>query len=152
MVLSINSLPKPFAVSAFFLLLSVITLLGESLSNWPRWRGPEDNGSTETGTYPIKWDPEKVLWKASLPGKGCSTPAIWNQRIYLTAPIDGQDGALAFDWNGKQLWQTTFGKENSARHRNGSGSNPSPATDGKSIFVYFKSGMLVVLDLDGKIH
>lgn len=150
MVLSINALPTRFVFSPFLLLLSVTTLLGETPSNWPRWRGPEDNGSTETGTYPIKWDADKVLWKASLPGKGCSTPAIWNQRIYLTAPVGGQDGVLAFDWNGKQLWQTTFGKEHSGKHRNGSGSNPSPATDGKSIFVYFKSGTLAALDPNGK--
>jgi outer membrane protein assembly factor BamB len=96
------------------------------------------------------WD--KVLWKAPLPGKGCSTPAIWDQRIYLTAPVDGLDGVLAFDWAGKKLWQTTFGQENAGKHRNGSGSNPSPATDGKSAFVYFKSGMFAALDLDGKIR
>lgn len=152
MVLSINAFANRFALSPFLLLLSVTTLLADTQSNWPRWRGPQDNGSTEAGTYPIKWDADKVLWKASLPGKGCSTPAIWNQRIYLTAPVNGQDGALAFDWNGKLLWQTTFGKENSGKHRNGSGSNPSPATDGKSIFVYFKSGTLAALDPNGKVR
>src|ERR1051326_3030620 len=121
-------------------------------TNWPRWRGPQDNGSTEIGNYPVKWDPDKVLWKASLPGKGCSTPAIWNQRIYLTAPVNAMDGVLAFDWAGKELWQITFGEETAGKHRNGSGSNPSPATDGKSVFVYFKSGTFAALDFNGKIR
>jgi outer membrane protein assembly factor BamB len=120
--------------------------------NWPAWRGPDDTGSTAVGTYPVKWDTNKVLWKVALPGKGCSTPIIWNKRIYLTAPIEGVDGALAFDWAGKLQWQTTFGKEEAGKHRNGSGSNPSPATDGRSVFVYFKSGTFAALDLAGKIR
>lgn len=121
-------------------------------SDWPRWRGPEDVGSTETGNYPSQWNEEKVLWKALLPGKGCSTPAIWNRRIYVTAPANGCDGVLAFNWAGKQLWQTTFGGEIAGKHRNGSGSNPSPATDGQGVFVYFKSGTLAALEYGGKVR
>jgi outer membrane protein assembly factor BamB len=121
-------------------------------ANWPRWRGPGDNGSTGQGTYPVKWDATNVVWKALLPGKGCSTPVVWDQRIFLTAPASGLDGVLAFDWAGKPLWQTTLGPEETGKHRNGSGSNPSPATDGKAVFVYFKSGMLAALDLDGGVR
>ena len=25
-------------------------------SDWPRWRGPHDNGSVEGGRYPVQWD------------------------------------------------------------------------------------------------
>lgn len=121
-------------------------------ANWPSWRGPDNNGSTTSGSYPVKWDADHVSWKASLPGKGCSTPIVWNERIYLTAPVEGQDAVLAFDWSGKLLWQTTLGPESKGKHRNGSGSNPSPITDGKGIFVYFKSGNFAALELDGKIR
>jgi outer membrane protein assembly factor BamB len=121
-------------------------------ANWPRWRGPNDNGSQSQGTYPVKWDSTNVLWKATLPGKGCSTPAVWAKRIYLTAPIEGRDSALAFDWAGKSLWQTSLGPERAGKNPNGSGCNPSPATDGQSVFVYFKSGTLAGLDLDGHLR
>jgi outer membrane protein assembly factor BamB len=87
-----------------------------------------------------------------LPGKGCSTPIIWNQRIYLTAPTNGLDAVLAFDWSGRWLWQTTLGPEDPGKHRNGSGSNPSPATDGQGVFVYFKSGTLAALEFNGKVR
>src|SRR6185369_6449101 len=120
--------------------------------NWPRWRGPDENGSARQGTYPIKWDATNVLWKVSLPGKGCSTPIVWNQRIFLTAPANGLDGVLAFDWAGNPLWQITLGPEEAGKHRNGSGSNPSPVTDGKSVFVYFKSGVLAAINLDGAVR
>ena len=120
--------------------------------NWPQWRGPHDNGSTAHGTYPVKWDSTNVLWKAPLPGKGCSTPAVWAKQIFLTAPVNGLDAALAFDWSGKPLWQRTFDKELPGKNRSGSGSNPSPATDGQSIFVYFKSGTLAALGMDGQVR
>ncbi len=77
---------------------------------------------------------------------------MWNQRIYLTAPADKQDSLLAFDWAGKPLWQTALGTEIAGKNQNGSGSNPSPVTDGTAIFVYFKSGHFACLELDGKIR
>ncbi len=139
-------------LTAFFLLFTSGYAIAEAQSDWPSWRGPRDNGSIEGGTYPVTWNAEDVLWKVPLSGKGCSTPVVWNKQIYLTAPADGLDAALAFDWSGKLLWQTTFGPEEQGKHRNGSGSNPSPATDGEGVFVNFKSGTLAAMDLDGTVR
>ena len=127
------------------------SVAADEQGNWPHWRGPQDNGSAAAGTYLVKWDATNVLWKAPLPGKGCSTPIVWAKQIVLTAPVNGLDAALAFDWAGKPLWQRTFGPEQAGKHRNGSGSNPSPATDGRGIFVYFKSGTLAALDFTGNV-
>lgn len=121
--------------------------------NWPRWRGPSDSGSTPQGSYPVHFDAtHHVLWKAPLPGKGCSTPIVWDGRIYLTAPVEDQDAVLAFDHSGKPLWQTPLGQQRPGRHRNGSGCNPSLATDGHGLFAYFKSGTVAGLDLDGHVR
>jgi outer membrane protein assembly factor BamB len=141
-------------LSAFLSLLTATALAGPTNNaNWPSWRGPRDNGSNDTGAYPVKWDSStNVLWKASLPGKGCSTPIVWNKQIFLTAPADGQDAVLAFDWSGQPLWQSALGPERAGKNRNGSGSNPSPITDGTGLFVYFKSGNLAALELNGKIR
>ncbi len=148
---------SPTSVRAYHLTAVLLVLSGgfasaETQPEWPSWRGPHDNGSTENGTYPVRWDADHVLWKAALPGKGCSTPVVWNRRIYVTAPADGLDAVLALDWSGSRLWQTKFGAETPGKHRNGSGSNPSPVTDGKNLFVYFKSGTLASLTADGKIR
>jgi outer membrane protein assembly factor BamB len=139
-------------VSAIGWSVSLCPAAAEDQDNWPQWRGPHDNGSTAQGAYPAKWDSTNVLWKAPLLGKGCSTPAVWAKRIFLTAPVNGLDAALAFDWTGKPLWQRTFGRDEPGKHRNGSGSNPSPATDGQGIFVYFKSGTLAALEMDGQVR
>lgn len=137
------------------LVLCFVTTIAESSEpdrDWPRWRGPQDNGSIETGAYPVKFDPANVLWKAPLPGKGCSTPIVWQQTIYLTAPVEGNDALLAIDWSGQLSWQATFGKQNEGKHRNGSGSNASPVTDGEAVFVYFKSGALAAVNLNGSVR
>ena len=124
----------------------------EAESNWPNWRGPNGDGSAAAGNYPVRWsETNNILWKSPLPGKGCSTPIVWGERIFVTAPTDTHDSVLAFDWSGKEIWRIKLGVERAGKHRNGSGSNASPATDGKSVFVYFKSGNLAALDFAGKI-
>lgn len=120
---------------------------------WPNWRGPAGTGSTDTGQYPVKWDASHVLWKAALPGKGGSTPMVRDQRAYLTAPAEGQDAVLAFDFSGRRLWQTKLGNESPPKHRTlGSSANASPATDGQGLFVYFRSGTLAALEFDGAVR
>jgi len=136
-----------------FALVAAEALASDPGGNWPHWRGPHDDGSADSGPYPVKWDADtNLLWKAPLPGKGCSTPIVWAERIFLTAPADRRDAVLAFDLSGKALWQTALSRESAGKHRNGSGSNPSPVTDGRTLCVYFKSGTLAALDLDGKLR
>lgn len=127
-------------------------MAAEPAANWPHWRGPQDNGAVEGGHYPVRWDADAALWSAALPGKGCSTPIVWNRRIFLTAPDEGRDALLAFDWAGKLQWSTEFGKEKPGKHRNGSGANASPVTDGDAVFIYFKSGTLAAVEFDGAIR
>ncbi|QDU27970.1 Outer membrane protein assembly factor BamB precursor [Anatilimnocola aggregata] len=119
---------------------------------WPRWRGPNDSGSVADGKYPANLlDEKKLNWKVKLPGIGCSTPAVLSDRIFVTCPVDGHNGVIALDWQGKEQWRTKLGEERRGKHRNGSAANSSPVTDGNFIFAYFKSGELATLDLSGKL-
>src|SRR5690349_9429139 len=111
---------------AAFLFTNVLAT--DDQANWPHWRGPGANGSAAKGTYPSKWSTTDLLWKVSLPGKGCSTPIVWNRQIFLTAPVNGKDAVLAFDWAGQSLWQTALGEQNSGKRGNSSGCNPSCVT------------------------
>lgn len=138
--------------ASFIFLLASSFAAADDASDWPRWRGPYDIGSTEVGTYPVQFDESTIQWKATLPGKGCSTPIVLDRTIYLTAPVNGKDALLSFDWFGKRQWSTTFGSENAGKHRNGSGCNASPVTDGSGVFVYFKSGTLAAVELDGTVR
>lgn len=132
-------------------LFSCLFVVG-ARADWPRWRGPHDHGSIESGSYPARFDDSTTLWRAPLPGKGCSTPIVLNRSIYLTAPLNGNDAVLCIGWSGASRWTTSLGPEDPGKHRNGSGSNASPVTDGRGIFVYFKSGTLAALELDGSVR
>jgi outer membrane protein assembly factor BamB len=133
------------------LLVTSGTLLAES--GWPNWRGPSGHGVAESGKTPVAFGPEKsVAWKVKLPGRGGSTPMVLGDLIVVTAEIDGKDGVLAVDQAGKEKWRATIGTVSAFQHASaGSGCNPSAITDGKQIFVYYKSGNLAALDLSGKV-
>jgi outer membrane protein assembly factor BamB len=120
--------------------------------NWTAWRGPSGSGSVETGDYPVNFNANTYLWRTPLPGKGCSTPIVLDEQLFLTAPVDGKDAVLSYDYDGKEKWRTVFGTENAGKHRNGSGSNASPITDEKAVFVFFKSGTFAAVELDGTVR
>lgn len=122
-------------------------------AHWPNWRGPSATGSTSVGDYPVRWTLDSVTWKLSLPGKGSSSPVVWQDRIFLTTPADGEDAVMALDLTGKVLWQTKLGPESRPKHRTlGSSCNGSPVTDGRGVFVYFRSGHFAALEPDGKVR
>jgi outer membrane protein assembly factor BamB len=136
----------------FFFVFAVLTAHSHAAENWPQWRGPGANGVAAVGTYPTTFSASRnVAWKVELPGLGSSTPAVWDDHIFVTCGIDGRDGVCCYDWNGKQRWQVKFGPERPGKHRNGTGSNPSAVTDGQHVFVYYKSGTVAGLDFDGKV-
>lgn len=136
-----------------FLLASLAGIACAAADNWPAWRGPTGNGIGPAGDYPTVFSAEEnVAWKVGLPGKGSSTPIVWGEQIFVTAPVDGKDALLCIGTDGEEQWRVAFGEERPGKHRNGSGSNPSAVTDGERVFAYFKSGALVALDLEGEVQ
>jgi outer membrane protein assembly factor BamB len=132
------------------IVLTSFNRLAPAAENWPQWRGPLGTGVAAAGDYPLKFSStEGVTWKVDLPSRGPSTPVVWDDRIVITCPIDGQDGVLCYDMQGHELWRKQLGPERPGKHRNGTGSNPSPVTDGLHVVAYFKSGTLACFDLDG---
>jgi len=121
--------------------------------NWASWRGPAGNGSTGKSGAPTEFAEGKgVLWKTKLPGRGCSTPVVWGERIFLTTPIGEEDGVIALDLKGEELWRKTLGPLTAGRgQRVGSPANSSPVTDGKNVYVYFKSGNVAALTVEGEL-
>ena len=103
--------------------------------------------------YPLKWSSsENVAWRVKLPGGAGSTPAVWGDRIFVVSGDAGNNALLCLKRKtGRTLWKKTIGAERKGKHKKGSGANPSPTTDGKHVYVYYKSGDLACLDFDGNI-
>lgn len=58
-------------------------------NNWPQWRGPEATGVAPFGNPPTEWSETKnVKWKIEIPGKGHSTPIIWEDKLFITTAIE----------------------------------------------------------------
>ena len=120
---------------------------------WPSWRGPAGDGVATGAGYATRWSPtENVRWKVTLPGLGASTPAVWGDRVVVTCTIDGQDAAVGYTRDGRELWRRSLGAAKPGKHKKATGANSSPVTDGRHVWVYFKSGELACLALaDGAV-
>ena len=85
-----------------FIFLFLSSFGGVCAENWPAWRGADASGAVESGDYPAELNQNKnLLWKSPLPEKGCSTPIVWENSIFLTSPVDGEDAVLGFSMNGE---------------------------------------------------
>ncbi len=142
-------------------LLLIPTPFGEAIAQelptvttgWSSWRGNRSAGSLDGEGFPDQLNPDQnLVWKIELPGKGCSTPIVTADSIFVTAPVDGKDALCCYNHQGRQKWVTTFSQQDAGKHRNGSGSNASPTSDQDAVFVYYKSGTLAAVENDGGIR
>jgi outer membrane protein assembly factor BamB len=136
---------------------AIITVLVMSAhvqaADWPQWRGPFFNGSTDEENLPDSWSQaENIAWVSALPGPSGATPIICEGRVFISSMVGkGPDFvALCFDArDGKQLWERHIGSDSRRFPRNNMAS-PSPVTDGKNVFFLYGSGHLVGFDYQGR--
>lgn len=136
---------KPLALLALF----AATV---QAANWPNWRGPEYNGSTDEKNLPTTWSStENVAWKAPLPGPSGSTPIVWNDHIFVHSPDENKNLVLIAlnREDGSVRWTKLIGIGDRTVGRNNMAS-PSPVTDGKIVVSLFGTGDLAAFDFDGK--
>jgi len=123
-------------------------------ANWPAWRGPAHDGTTEETNLPTEWSASSnVKWKVPLPDRGNSTPVVWGDKLFLTQAIQKENRRtlMCFDKKtGKLLWKAGITcTDNEPTH----GTNPycsaSPATDGERVIVSYGSAVYCY-DMNGK--
>ena len=121
--------------------------------DWPQFRGPNAAGRAEREErLPDEIGPStNVIWKTELP-KGHSSPAIFGDRIYITAERGEQLFTIGLDRNsGRVLWEAEAPHEGlEAIHATGSHATPSPATDGSFVVSFFGSCGLFCYDQNGR--
>ncbi len=148
-------------------------------ANWPQFRGADAAG-IGTGNPVVEWNAaagKNILWKTEIPGLGHSSPVIWGDRVFVTTAVP-ENGAPSLKTgmygnvesvegeppqsfrvycvdrrSGKVLWERTAaeGQPKSKRHPKSSHANPTPATDGKHVALFFGSEGLYVYDFEGKL-
>ena len=139
---------------AFLLFLTVMLLTSSRTiaGDWPHWRGPYLNGSSDEKNLPETWSKtENIAWTAPLPGHGSATPIIARGQVFVSSTDrDSSDLlALCFDVRtGKELWRKKLGASTRKVPRNNP-ATPSPVTDGKHVYFMCGSGDITSLDYDG---
>jgi hypothetical protein len=129
--------------------------------NWPRFRGPEGSGISRTGPVPISWDVpagKGVLWKTEVPLPGNSSPVVWEERIFLTGASPDRLCAYCYDaQTGQLLWEREIPSGASPPldpkkvAKETGFASPTPATDGKRVYVMFAPGDVASLDFSGNL-
>ena len=149
--------------------------------NWHQWRGPEADGVSRSARPAVEWaEDENIQWKVPLDGKGCSTPIVWGNQVFLLAAIDTGivDPSLprpedqpervfgikypntVYDFvvccfdrgSGRELWRETARRHvpHEGHHGDNDFASASPTTDGKRLYCWFGSAGLFCYSLDGK--
>jgi outer membrane protein assembly factor BamB len=149
-------------------------------NNWPQFRGPEANNISTEVDLPVEWGNDKnMLWKFKVPGKGWSSPIVWDEKVFITTAYKNKNGSQAKDEEmdnpegadnrtkpdedyrfeiyclnkntGGEIWKETpyLGKPGIVTHRDNTYASETPVTDGKNLYVYFGMRGLFCYDLDG---
>ena len=152
--------------------ITIIASTAHAGENWPGWRGPTGMGHTDEKNLPLTWGgktQENVLWKAALfpsdkvrGDQNQSSPIVWDQRVFVTVSFwpEGspekdypEHHVLCFDAKGgRKLWDTVMppGPWKLTDLRGGY-TAPTPAADGRHVYVIFGSSVVAAVDFQGKI-
>jgi len=139
----------------FLTALCLATAGTAAADNWPQWRGPKNDGHSAEKNLPTEWSETKnVVWKLKLPGRGESTPCVWDDRMFLTATAASDVVLLCVGTDGKEKWRRPLSQ--TGDERNGpdraSDASASCSTDGKHVWSYVggkQTGKLTCHDLSG---
>jgi outer membrane protein assembly factor BamB len=124
-------------------------------AEWPQFRGPNATGvAAPDAAPPLEFGPSKrLLWKQPMP-LGHSSPAVWGDRIFLTAfdpaskrleliCVAGKTGAI--------LWRRSApAGEIEETHQVSNPATASPALDSERVYAYFSSYGVMAFDHSGK--
>lgn len=132
--------------------------------NWPEFRGPTGQGISDALNAPANLDLERnLVWKASIPGKGWSSPVVVDGVIVLTTgseePENGhyELSVLALDAeNGEGLWEKAVfnptEEEASKMHFKNSLASPTALVADGIVYAHFGHMGTVAMRLsDGEV-
>jgi hypothetical protein len=121
-------------------------------ADWPRFRGPDGSGVSESRGLPAEFGPNKnVVWKAVVP-PSVSSPVLSGNRIVLAAAIERRRMIICLDSRtGRRVWERSIGVTHPHhRHPLNDPASPTPLIDGSNVYAFFPEYGLVAYDLTGK--
>jgi outer membrane protein assembly factor BamB len=117
---------------------------------WGHWRGPLGNGVAPAATPPTEFNGTKnIRWKAAIPGRGSSSPVVWDDSVFVTSAVPVPGSARELDFrifcfdrqSGAERWSQTAirATPHEGTHETNGYASASPCTDGKHVYAHFGS-------------
>ncbi|MCP4190612.1 MAG: PQQ-binding-like beta-propeller repeat protein [Planctomycetaceae bacterium] len=139
---------NPITFSTQLVILAVLAVPIRGLvadQNWTEFRGSQGNGQAVADTVAMQWDESSnVEWKTAIPGKGWSSPVVWENQVWVTtASEDGKEmSAICVDKRNGEVLHNRLLFENekpSFCHPTNSYASPTPAIEAGRVYVHFGS-------------
>jgi len=155
------------AIAGFVLLVGLLgaAVPADDEQFWTQWRGPLMTGVAPQGNPPVEWAEDKnVVWKIEIPGRGKSSPVVWDDRVMVTTaiPTDASAGSGAEPVHefhvlavrradGSTIWDQTARVEqpHAGTRAEGTFASASVVTDGENVIAFFGSRGLYCYDMEG---
>ncbi len=139
---SIQCLQKLTAMP--YLLALILWSLSAQAAHWNQFRGPEGTGHSKAQLPTIWSETENIKWKIAIPGRGWSSPVLWEDQIWLTtATPDGKAlTAICINAiNGKILYQEKLFDVKSPQfaHKFNSYASPTPVIENDRVYLTWGS-------------
>ena len=172
---------RSVASLTLFLLVLLCYLLGplQAADNWGQFRGPGATGVSTNSDMPDTWSAsDGVAWKTPIPGRGWSSPVVWNNRIFISSAIkeggepESVKKGLYFGGNrpapkdvyrfvvycldlatGTIVWEKEVhrGVPEHGYHVKGSLASETAVTDGTRVYAYIGNVGLFCFDFEGQL-
>ncbi len=127
---------------------------------WPGFRG-DGSSTTAAQNLPEQWAADHhIAWTYDLPGQGQSAPVVHEGVVYVTSAQEDagkiRDGyqVIAIDIaTGEAKWWTGFtATQRDKLDGQSTRAAPTPVVAADGLYVFFESGDLAALDLDGEVR
>ena len=142
-----------FVLTVLPLLLVEAAFSSKTESDWPTWRGQNQNGkSAQTGVLDF---PEgyglRVIWKKAL-GSGYSSVSVGDHRAVTMFSDGSHDYLIALDaHSGEELWRYKIDSTYRGHDNSHDGPIATPVIDDDLVFGLGRKGQILALDVeDGK--
>lgn len=161
------------------LFLTALAASTAQAGRWTHFRSNSPGAVPDNPRLPEIWSTTKnVAWKTPIPGKGWSSPIVWDDQIFLNTAISSTGDeqppggfyaggeslpipTYEYTWSvysidfatGKTRWETAIhrGIPKVPRHRKNTYASETPATDGERIYAHIGDLGTYCLDMNGKI-